>query len=181
MPRAGRPAREERSVTARVAVVAARFNAQVTDKLLAGAVRALQDAGAVHETFRVPGSFELPATARRLARTKRYDAVVPLGCLIRGETPHFDVIAHAVAHGLMRVSLEEDVPVVFGVLTCDTLAQALDRAGGAEGNKGAEAAEAALELLALARAQKEAARSGKALPRGRPSRQKASASRARRT
>lgn len=172
MPRAGRPERAQRRVTARVAIVAARFNAQVTDKLLAGAVRVLQDAGAVHETFRVPGSFELPAAARRLARTKRYDAVVPLGCLLRGETPHFDVIAQATALGLMRVSLEEEVPVVFGVLTCDTLAQALDRAGGAEGNKGAEAAESALELTALVRAQKEA---------GRPSRQKASASRARRS
>ncbi len=134
---------------ARVAVVAARFNERVTDKLLAGAVRALQDAGAVHETFRVPGSFELPAAARQLARSRRFDAVVPLGCLIRGETPHFEFIADAVANGLLRLSLEEDVPVVFGVLTCDSLAQALDRAGGAEGNKGAEAAQAALEMLVL--------------------------------
>ncbi len=144
---------------ARVAVVAARFNERVTDKLLAGAVRALQDAGAVHETFRVPGSFELPAAARQLARSKRFDAVVPLGCLIRGETPHFEFIADAVANGLMRLSLEEDVPVVFGVLTCDSLAQALDRAGGAEGNKGAEAAQAALEMLVL---RQEARRSSRA-------------------
>lgn len=139
-------------MTAHVAVIAARFNERVTDKLLAGAVTALQDAGATHETFRVPGSFELPPAARAAARTRRFDAVVPLGCLIRGETPHFEFIAEAVAHGLMRLALEEDVPVVFGVLTCETLAQALDRAGGAEGNKGAEAAQAALEALALRQA-----------------------------
>lgn len=132
--------------------MAARFNQSVTDRLLAGAVAALQDAGATHETFRVAGSFELPAAARALARTGRFDAVVPIGCLIRGDTPHFHYIADAVANGLMRVTLGEEVPVVFGILTCDTSAQALDRAGGAEGNKGAEAAEAALELVALRQA-----------------------------
>jgi 6,7-dimethyl-8-ribityllumazine synthase len=137
-----------------VAVVAARFNSAVTDRLLQGAVTALQDAGATHETFRVAGSFELPAATRALARAGRFDAVVPLGCLVRGETPHFEILADAVASGLMRLSLEEETAVVFGVLTCDTLAQALDRAGGAEGNKGAETAEAALELVALRQALK---------------------------
>lgn len=152
MPRAGRPRAAARSVTAHVAVIAARFNERVTDRLLAGAVGALQDAGVTHETFRVSGSFELSAAARAAARTRRFDAIVPLGCLIRGETPHFEFIAGAVASGLMRLSLEETVPIVFGVLTCDTVAQALDRAGGAEGNKGAEAAQAALEMIALAQA-----------------------------
>ncbi len=150
MPRAGRPRTAPARARAHLAVVAARWNERVVDRLLAGAVGALQRAGATHETFRVPGSFELPAAARRLARTRRYDAIIPLGCLIKGETPHFHYLAEAVANGLVRVSLEEEVPVVFGVLTCDTLAQALDRAGGAEGNKGAEAADGALELVALA-------------------------------
>ena len=107
-------------------------------------------AGATHELFRVPGSFELPQIARRVARTGRFDAIVPLGCVIRGDTPHFEYVARAATDGLARLSLEQDVPVVFGVLTCDTVAQALDRAGGAEGNKGADAATAALELVALA-------------------------------
>lgn len=133
-------------------MIAARFNSAVTDRLLEAAVATLQDAGATHETFRVAGSFELPAATRALARTGRFDAVVPLGCLIRGETPHFEVLADAVGDGLMRVSLEADAAIVFGVLTCDTMAQALDRAGGADGNKGAETAEAALELVALRQA-----------------------------
>ncbi len=149
MPRVGRPKASAARASAHVAVVAARWNERIVDRLLAGAVETLQRAGATHETFRVPGSFELPATARRLARTRRFDAIIPLGCLIRGDTPHFHYLADAVANGLMRLSLGEDVPVVFGVLTCDTEAQALDRAGGAEGNKGREAAETALELVAL--------------------------------
>jgi len=122
----------------------------VVDKLLAGARDTLDRAGATHELFRVPGSFELPQIARRLARTGRFDAIVPLGCVIRGDTPHFHYVARAATDGLLRLSLEQDVPLVFGVLTCDTLAQALDRAGGAEGNKGADAAAAALDLVALA-------------------------------
>ncbi len=150
MPRGGRPNAKAARATAHVAVLASRWNERVTDRLLAGAVEALQHAGATHETFRVSGSFELPAAARRLARAGRFDAIVPLGCVIKGQTPHFHYIADAVANGLMRLSLEQDIPVVFGVLTCDSEAQALDRAGGAEGNKGAEAAETALELVALA-------------------------------
>ena len=129
---------------------ATRWNAAVVDKLLAGALETLERAGATHELFRVPGSFELPQIARRVARTGRFDAIVPLGCVIRGDTPHFEYVARAATDGLARLSLEQDVPVVFGVLTCDTVAQALDRAGGAEGNKGADAATAALELVALA-------------------------------
>ncbi len=150
MPSAGRPRTSAARARAHVAIVAASWNERVVDRLLAGAVDTLKHAGATHETFRVPGCFELPATARRLSRTRRFDAIIPLGCLIRGDTPHFHYLAEAVANGLMRLSLEEDVPIVFGVLTCDTEAQALHRAGGAEGNKGAEAAEGALELVALA-------------------------------
>jgi 6,7-dimethyl-8-ribityllumazine synthase len=163
MPKAGRPAPEQARPRAHVAVVAARWNERVTDRLLQGAVEALQSAGATHETFRVPGSFELPAAARRLAATGRFAAVVPLGCLIKGDTPHFHYIAEAVANGIMRVTLDQDVPVVFGVLTCDNEAQALDRAGGAEGNKGADAAASALELVALAQSLEPARR--RATPR----------------
>ena len=130
-------------------MLASRWNGNVVDKLLAGAASTLDRAGATHEVFRVPGSFELPQVARRVAAAGRFDAIVPLGCVIRGETPHFHYVARAVTDGLLRLSLEVDVPIVFGVLTCDTLAQALDRAGGAEGNKGADAAAAALELVAL--------------------------------
>ena len=151
MPKAGRPRSNDARIRAHVAVVAATWNAPVTDRLLAGAVEALQRAGATHETFRVPGSFELPAAVARLAATKRFDAIVPLGCLVRGDTPHFHYLAEAVAGGLQRLTVETDVPIAFGVLTCDTLAQALDRAGGAEGNKGADAAEAALQTLDFVR------------------------------
>ena len=142
MPKAGRPRSNDARIRAHVAVVAATWNAPVTDRLLAGAT---------HETFRVPGSFELPSAVARLAATKRFDAIVPLGCLVRGDTPHFHYLAEAVAGGLQRLSVETDVPIAFGVLTCDTLAQALDRAGGAEGNKGADAAEAALQTLDFVR------------------------------
>ena len=150
MPSRGRPAVSGAPARAHVAILATRWNADVVEKLLAGAAATLERAGATHETFRVPGSFELPQVARRVARTRRFDAIVPLGCVIRGDTPHFQYIARAASDGLLRVSLDEAVPIVFGVLTCDTVAQALDRAGGAEGNKGAEAAAAALELVALA-------------------------------
>ena len=150
MPRLGRPSASIANTSAHIAVLATRWNAAVVDKLLAGALETLERAGATHELFRVPGSFELPQIARRVARTGRFDAIVPLGCVIRGDTPHFEYVARAATDGLARLSLEQDVPVVFGVLTCDTVAQALDRAGGAEGNKGADAATAALELIALA-------------------------------
>jgi 6,7-dimethyl-8-ribityllumazine synthase len=150
MPSRGRPAAANARTRGHVAIVATRWNANVVDRLVAGAVETLDAAGATHEILRVPGSFELPQVARRLARAKRFDAIVPLGCVIRGDTPHFEYVARAATDGLLRVSLEEDTPLVFGVLTCDSEAQALDRAGGAEGNKGAEAAEAALELVALA-------------------------------
>jgi 6,7-dimethyl-8-ribityllumazine synthase len=100
---------------------------------------------------RVPGAFELPLAAQRLARLRRYDAIVALGAVIRGQTPHFDFVCTECATGLGRVSLEFEVPVGFGVLTCDTVDQAMDRAGGKSGNKGADAVLAALEMASLLR------------------------------
>ncbi len=113
---------------------------------------AARGAGASVDRFEVSGSFELPAAVAMLADGGRYDAIVPIGCLVRGETPHFDVLARAVAHGLMRLSLDRAVAIPFGVLTCDTRAQARARAGGRAGNKGAEAMEAALGMVALRQA-----------------------------
>jgi 6,7-dimethyl-8-ribityllumazine synthase len=137
---------------ARVAIVRARWNEEVTGALERGATgRATADGVAV-DLFEVAGSFELPAAVALLADTGRYDAIVPIGCLIRGETPHFDVLAQAVARGLLDLSITYPVAIPFGVLTCDTIEQAMERAGGAEGNKGAEAMDAALELVALRQA-----------------------------
>jgi 6,7-dimethyl-8-ribityllumazine synthase len=138
----------------RVAVVVSRFNAIVTDKLRDGAVQALREAGAPESQihlFDVPGAFEIPQAARAVAETARFDAVVCLGCLIRGETPHFEYIASAVAHGITDAAGETGVPMAFGVLTTNTLEQALDRAGDTPDNKGREAALAAIEMAALYR------------------------------
>ncbi|MFN2520059.1 MAG: 6,7-dimethyl-8-ribityllumazine synthase [Candidatus Limnocylindria bacterium] len=137
---------------ARTAVVVAGWNSEVTARLADGALAVAEAAGASADRFDVAGSFELPAAAAILAATGRYDAVVPIGCLVRGETPHFDVLARAVADGLMRLSLEYPVAIPFGVLTCDTIAQARARAGGRAGNKGREAMEAALAMVALRQA-----------------------------
>ncbi len=132
----------------RLAVVAARFNATITDQLLAGALKALSRAGAAAratEVYRVPGCFELPLLAKSLADTGQYDGIIALGAVIRGETPHFDYVSAAAAQGLLRVSLDTGVPVGFGVLTTDTYAQAEARAGGDKGNKGAETALSVVE------------------------------------
>lgn len=140
----------------RIAIVVARFNAPITEKLLEGAHCALLARGVREDSItvvRVPGAFELPLAARRLAlggrRGGRYDAIVCLGAVIRGDTPHFDYVAGAAARGVMDVSLATDTPVVFGVLTTDTLAQAEARVGGAAGHKGEEAAATALEMVAV--------------------------------
>ncbi len=138
-----------RRSTAHVAVVTARWNAGITEALAGGAIAAARRAGAAVDTFAVAGSFELPGAVAALAESGGYDAIVPIGCLIRGETPHFDVLAAAVARGLMELSIAYPIAIPFGVLTCDTVAQAKARAGGRKGNKGAEAMEAALETLAL--------------------------------
>jgi 6,7-dimethyl-8-ribityllumazine synthase len=138
----------------RVALVASRANEVVTSRLVAGAVDCLERHGAspdATEIVRVPGSWELALVARKLASSGRYDAVIVLGCLIRGETPHFDFLAGEVARGLMETNLQTGVPVVFGVLTTDNLEQALDRAGAKGGNRGFEAALAAIEMVALLR------------------------------
>jgi 6,7-dimethyl-8-ribityllumazine synthase len=138
----------------RFALVVSRFNASVTSSLCGGARAALAEAGAPDEAveeFSVPGSFELPQAARCAAETGRYDAVVCLGCVIRGETPHFEYIASAVAHGIMQAAGETGVPIAFGVLTTDTPQQAAERAGAGRDNKGWEAAAAAIEMAVLFR------------------------------
>ncbi len=135
-----------------LAIVVSRFNDFVTAKLLAGAQDALQRYGVgQHEVFWVPGSFEIPVVAKRLAGTGRYHAVVCLGAVIRHETAHFEYVAGQAAEGIQRVALDTGVPCIFGVLTCDTEEQALERAGGEHGNKGFEAVEAAVRVANLLR------------------------------
>jgi 6,7-dimethyl-8-ribityllumazine synthase len=136
----------------RIAVAASRFNRLVTDPLVAGAVEELTRHGVAEADIDlawVPGAFELPLAAERLAATGRYAAVVAIGAVVRGSTPHFDHVAGQAAAGLAAVTRATGVPVAFGVLTCDTMEQALDRAGGKAGNKGAEAALTALEMAGL--------------------------------
>lgn len=136
----------------RIAVVAARFNEAVTSKLVEGALAALEKHGVPPERTDVawvPGAFEIPLVAKRLALTGRYDAVIGLGAVIRGDTAHFDLVAGEAARGIMDVSLATGVPVIFEILATDDLAQAEARAGGAHGNKGWEAAESALEMAWL--------------------------------
>ncbi|HEY7440164.1 MAG TPA: 6,7-dimethyl-8-ribityllumazine synthase [Acidimicrobiia bacterium] len=138
----------------RVALVVARFNRHITEELLAGAQRALEGTGVAPGDVTVawvPGAFELPLVAKKLALGKTCDAVVCLGAVIRGDTPHFDFVAGEAARGLQAVALDTGVPIVFGVLTTDTLQQARDRIGGCEGHKGEEAAVTALEMVALLR------------------------------
>ena len=133
-------------------VVISRFNEFITSKLLGGAVDSFVRHGGNEsdlEVFWVPGSFEIPATAKKVAESKRFNAVVCLGCVIRGETPHFDYVASEVAKGVAQVGMESGIPVVFGVLTTDNLEQSIERAGTKSGNKGAEAVESAIELSDL--------------------------------
>jgi len=136
------------------AVLVSRFNAFITERLLAGATNALRRTGALAadiEIVRVPGAFELPSAAKMLAESGRFNAMVAVGCVIRGDTAHYDVIVNEVTRGIGDVALATGVPIGFGVLTCDTLEQAIDRAGLKMGNKGFEAALAALELAVLKR------------------------------
>jgi 6,7-dimethyl-8-ribityllumazine synthase len=136
------------------AIVAARFNDFVVDKLVSGAVEALRAQGASDEqiaVIRVPGAFEIPTVVRKLAVGRGFDAIVALGAVIRGDTPHFEYVAGECASGLARVASETGVPIGFGVLTVNTIEQAVERAGGRSGNKGAEAALSALELANLLR------------------------------
>jgi len=139
----------------RIGVALARFNQAVTDQLLAGTLDALVRHGVADDAIdvaTVPGAFELPLCAQRLAATGRYDALVCLGAVVRGETPHFDFVAGEAARGIADVARRHDLPVAFGVLTTDTVEQALARAGGERGNKGYEAAVTALEMVQVLRA-----------------------------
>jgi 6,7-dimethyl-8-ribityllumazine synthase len=138
----------------RFAFVAARFNDFVVEPLIRGALDALKRHGASEkqiEIVRVPGAFDIPIVARKLALSRRYDALIALGAVVRGQTPHFDYVAGECASGLARIALESGVPIAFGVLTTDTMEQAVDRAGGKAGNKGADAALAAIEMANLLR------------------------------
>jgi 6,7-dimethyl-8-ribityllumazine synthase len=136
-----------------VAIVAGRFNDHVTRPLLVGARKVLEQHGAEPApVYWVPGAFEIPLLAKKLAETGDFDAVVCLGAVIRGDTPHFDFVAGECARGLMQVGLDTGVPAVFGVLTTDDLEQAMDRAGGPVGNKGDESARTAIEMVAHLRA-----------------------------
>ena len=134
----------------RLAIVVSRFNEIVTEPLLRGAIATARDRGIDDEALdvvRVPGAFELPQAARRLAEQGAYDAIVCLGAVVRGETPHFDYVCSEAARGITLVSQEFNLPVTFGVLTCDTMEQARARAGGSAGNKGDEAMRAAIEMV----------------------------------
>jgi len=139
---------------ARFAVVVGRFNSFVTESLLAGAVDALERHGAgkadIH-IIRVPGAFEIPLVAQKLASGGKYDAIVALGAVIRGGTPHFEYVAGECTKGLAQVMMQHGIPVAFGVLTVDTIEQAIERAGTKAGNKGAEAALSAIEMVSLMR------------------------------
>ena len=157
----------------RFALVVSRFNSFITDRLLAGAVDALGAAGADAENIvvvHVPGSFEIPLTAKKLAAAGDADAVIAIGCVLRGETAHFDYVSSEVARGVQLAQLDTGVPIIFCVLTCDTLEQAVDRAGLKSGNKGYEAGLAAVEMANLAKRLRTAAnpstRSAKGSPRG---------------
>lgn len=136
----------------RFAIISSRWNDFITARLVEGALDALERLGAAESAvahFRVPGSFEIPLLALRLAESEKYDAVICLGTVIRGQTPHFEYVAGEVTKGVAQAAMETGVPVVYGVVTADTLEQAIDRAGVKAGNKGFEAAMAAVELVNL--------------------------------
>jgi 6,7-dimethyl-8-ribityllumazine synthase len=150
----GKIAGEINATGLRFAVVVSRFNSFITERLLQGAVDALERGGAGSkdvEVVHVPGAFELPLTAKKLAGTGRYDAIVAIGCILRGETAHYDYVCSETARGLQLAQMDTGVPVMFCVLTCDTLEQAIDRAGLKGGNKGFEAGLGAIEMGQLSR------------------------------
>jgi 6,7-dimethyl-8-ribityllumazine synthase len=139
---------------ARIALLVSRFNSFVVESLLAGAIDTLKRHGAEDselQIVRVPGAYEMPVAAQRLAASKRFDAIIALGAVIRGSTPHFEYVAGECTRGLSQVSLKYDIPVGFGVLTVDSIEQAIERAGTKAGNKGAEAAMSAIEMINLLR------------------------------
>jgi 6,7-dimethyl-8-ribityllumazine synthase len=137
---------------AKFCILAARFNSFIVERLVEGAVDALVRHGTSRdniEIIRVPGAYEMPISAQRIAQTGRYNSIIALGAVIRGSTPHFDYVAGECSKGLAQVSLAADMPIIFGVLTTDTIEQAVERAGTKAGNKGAEAAVTAIELISL--------------------------------
>ncbi len=142
------------AVTARFGIVVARFNGFVVEELLSGAIDALKRHG-VNESnitvIRVPGAFEMPLATKKAAESGNFDALITLGAVIRGGTPHFDYVAGECASGVGRIALESSIPVAFGVLTTDTIEQAIERSGTKAGNKGADAAMSALEMVSLMR------------------------------
>lgn len=138
----------------RFGIVLSRYNSFISDRLLSGALDALERHGAAPDDITVvwvPGSFEIPAVARKMALNQKYDAVLCLGALLRGDTPHFDYISSAVTKEIGNIGLEAKIPVIYGVLTCNTMEQAIDRAGLKSGNKGFEAAMAAIEMVQVFR------------------------------
>jgi 6,7-dimethyl-8-ribityllumazine synthase len=138
----------------RIAIVASSYNSHVVDRLLDACLATLRNNGVSNSTItlvKVPGAFEIPVAVRKLAELKRYEAIITLGAIIRGETPHFDYIAQACTTGIAAVAADFTLPVIFGVLTVDHMQQALDRSGDEESNKGAEAAQAALEMISVMR------------------------------
>ncbi len=144
----------------RFGIVVSRFNSFITDRLLAGARDALERGGAGQENIEivgVPGSFEIPLAAKKLAATRRCDAIICIGCILRGETSHYDYVASETARGIQLAQLDAGIPMVFCVLTCDTLEQAIDRAGLKSGNKGFEAGLSAIEMACLSRKLREEA------------------------
>jgi 6,7-dimethyl-8-ribityllumazine synthase len=155
LPEKSRPDSVRRQLyDAAFCIIAARFNADIVDVLVAGAREALLANGVADsaiEVIHVPGAFEVPLAAQRAARSGRFDGIIALAAIVRGGTPHFDYISAESIGGLGRVALECDIPVGNGVLTVDSMQQAVDRAGGSEGHKGAEAAEAAIEMVHLLR------------------------------
>jgi 6,7-dimethyl-8-ribityllumazine synthase len=152
-----KPGRIEGELSAsgyRFGIVVSRFNSFITERLLAAALDALERAGAASEAVdvvRVPGSFELPLVSKKLALSGQYDALIAIGCVIRGETSHYDYVCSETARGLQLAQMDSGVPILFCVLTCDTLEQAIDRAGLKGGNKGFEAGLAAIEMAQLSR------------------------------
>jgi len=140
----------------RFGIVLSRFNSFISEKLLEGALDSLSRSGADADSIDVargvPGAFEMPLVAKKMAKSERYDAVICLGAVIRGATPHFDVVVNEVSKGVAQVALDSEVPVLFGVLTTDTIEQAIERAGTKAGNKGADVAVAAIEMANLMKA-----------------------------
>ena len=136
----------------RFGIVVSRFNSFITERLLTASVDALERAGSENvDVVRVPGAFELPLAAKKLAATSRYDALIAIGCILRGETAHYDYVCSETSRGLQLAQMDTGLPIIFCVLTCDTLEQAIDRAGLKGGNKGFEAGLAAIEMAQLSR------------------------------